>query len=148
MRRGPREHYSRCVRRSFGCCFPCKVGQRRRRLVPPAPSPERMRAHVGRRGLFGAIAGCKLAPMSRPKKLAPSAVDAWIATHPGWDRVHENALCKSYKLADFGAALGFVVRLGCAAEKRDHHPDVELGWGRAKVTGTAHDRGGIQEAHA
>jgi 4a-hydroxytetrahydrobiopterin dehydratase len=36
-----------------------------------------------------------------------------------------------------------VVRVGLAAEKKDHHPDVELGWGRARVLWTTHDAGGI-----
>ena len=29
------------------------------------------------------------------------------------------------------------------AEKRDHHPDVELGWGRARVVWTTHDQKGV-----
>jgi 4a-hydroxytetrahydrobiopterin dehydratase len=79
------------------------------------------------------------------KKLDDSAVDAWVSTHQGWARVHQNALAKDFRFPDFGAALGFVVRLGCAAEKKDHHPDVELGWGRAKITWSTHDAGGITE---
>ena len=32
-----------------------------------------------------------------------------------------------------------------AAEKRDHHPDMELGWGKAKVAWSTHDAGGLTQ---
>ncbi len=88
--------------------------------------------------------------MSRPKRLTEDAISAWMSTHPGWERVKAgaagaDALACTFRFDDFGAALGFVVRVGCAAEKRDHHPDVELGWGRARVIWSTHDAGGITE---
>jgi 4a-hydroxytetrahydrobiopterin dehydratase len=54
-------------------------------------------------------------------------------------------VARSFKFADFSAAVGFVVRLALAAEKKDHHPDVELGWGKARVLWSTHDAGGITE---
>jgi 4a-hydroxytetrahydrobiopterin dehydratase len=80
--------------------------------------------------------------MARPTKLDRPDVDAWLAAHAGWER-EGDALVRSYKLADFGAALGFAVRLGMIAEKRDHHPDILIGWGKARVLWTTHDAGGI-----
>ena len=80
--------------------------------------------------------------MTRPTKLERADVDAWLAAHSGWERDGE-ALVRSYKLADFGAALAFAVRLGMIAEKRDHHPDILIGWGKARVLWTTHDAGGI-----
>ncbi len=69
-------------------------------------------------------------------------VDAWLAAHPGWTR-DGDAIARAYAWPDFGAALGFAVRLGLVAEKRDHHPDIHLGWGKARVMWTTHDAGGI-----
>jgi 4a-hydroxytetrahydrobiopterin dehydratase len=83
--------------------------------------------------------------MARPTKLEGSTVDAWLAAHGGWERVGAGAIAKKYAFADFGAALGFVVRVGCLAEKRDHHPDVELGWGKARVLWSTHDAGGVSQ---
>ncbi len=83
--------------------------------------------------------------MGRPTKLDFAAVDAWIATHPGWERTSAGAITKRYAFADFASALGFVVRVGCAAEKRDHHPDVELAWGSVRTSWSTHDAGGITE---
>jgi 4a-hydroxytetrahydrobiopterin dehydratase len=81
--------------------------------------------------------------MERPHRLESSDLDAWCAAHPGWDLQGTDALVRTFAFADFASALAFVVRIGCHAEKRDHHPDVELGWGRARVRWSTHDAGGI-----
>ena len=82
--------------------------------------------------------------MARPSKLDPATVDAWLGQHPGWAREGE-ALVRTFALADFGAALAFAVRIGMVAEKRDHHPDLLIGWGKARVLWTTHDAGGITQ---
>ena len=48
------------------------------------------------------------AHMARPSKLETSSVDTWLAANPGWIR-EGDAIVRSYKLADFGAALAFAV---------------------------------------
>jgi 4a-hydroxytetrahydrobiopterin dehydratase len=69
-------------------------------------------------------------------------VDAWLAHNEGWAR--EGAgIARAYTFPDFSSALAFVVRVGCLAEKKDHHPDVELGWGKVRVRWMTHDAGGI-----
>ncbi len=86
----------------------------------------------------------------RPSKLEASALLSWLSEHSGWEKTRaqtrdgeQDALAKTFRFKDFSAALGFVVRVGLAAEKRDHHPDVELGWGRARIVWTTHDQRGI-----
>ena len=83
--------------------------------------------------------------MARPSKLPVASVDDWLASHPGWTRDGETSVSRSYKFPDFASALGFAVKVGCAAEKRDHHPDLELGWGKARVVWSTHDAGGITQ---
>jgi 4a-hydroxytetrahydrobiopterin dehydratase len=83
--------------------------------------------------------------MARPSKLESSVVDAWLPKSGGWQRSGDGAITRAFKFPDFASALAFVVKVGCAAEKRDHHPDVELGWGKAKVTWSTHDAGGITQ---
>ena len=80
--------------------------------------------------------------MARPGRLDDATVAAWLASHEGWAR-EGDALVKQYRFEDFSAAMGFAVRVGLASEKRDHHPDLEIGWGRARVRWTTHDAGGI-----
>ncbi|MBX3198433.1 MAG: 4a-hydroxytetrahydrobiopterin dehydratase [Labilithrix sp.] len=82
--------------------------------------------------------------MARPSKLETSAVASWLAAHPEW-ALEGDALARTFEMPDFAAALAFAVRLGMAAEKRDHHPDILVGWGKARVVWTTHDAGGISQ---
>lgn len=78
----------------------------------------------------------------RPSKLSAADVETWLAAHPGWQK-RGDALTREYKFADFAGAMAFAVRVGMLAERRDHHPDLEVGWGRVSVRWTTHDAGGI-----
>ena len=82
--------------------------------------------------------------MARPAKLDPAVVQAWLEAHPGWERTGE-AIARRYAFDDFASALAFVVRVGCEAERRDHHPDVELSWGKVRLSWATHDAGGITQ---
>jgi 4a-hydroxytetrahydrobiopterin dehydratase len=82
----------------------------------------------------------------RPSKLDHDTLAKWLAAHSGWEKTRAgelDAIARTFKLADFSAALAFVVRVGMLAEKRDHHPDVELGWGRARIMWSTHDQKGV-----
>jgi 4a-hydroxytetrahydrobiopterin dehydratase len=83
--------------------------------------------------------------MATPVLLGAETVDAWLLAHPGWGRAGGNAIARQYVFPDFASALAFVVKVGCDAEKRDHHPDVEMGWGRARILLTTHDAGGVTQ---
>lgn len=63
----------------------------------------------------------------------------------GWTMPNEHHLEKEYHFKDFREALGFVNRLGEAAEAAGHHPDIYLTWGRVKVTLWTHSVGGLTE---
>ncbi|MBL8612891.1 MAG: 4a-hydroxytetrahydrobiopterin dehydratase [Myxococcales bacterium] len=81
--------------------------------------------------------------MPRPAKLPKEQVDSWVAAHPPWAADGEASLSRTYTFPSFSAALGFVVRVGLLAERRDHHPDIDLRWGRVQLTWATHDAGGI-----
>jgi 4a-hydroxytetrahydrobiopterin dehydratase len=57
----------------------------------------------------------------------------------------DNSLIREFKFADFKTALLFVNKVGALAEKANHHPDIELGWGKVKVVLTSHDVGKVTE---
>lgn len=61
---------------------------------------------------------------------------------PGWG-FDGQALAKSWRFADFAAALAFVNRVGALADAQDHHPDVTLRWGHAGLRIWTHDAGGL-----
>jgi 4a-hydroxytetrahydrobiopterin dehydratase len=80
--------------------------------------------------------------MPSREKLSDDQIESFVTTHSGWSR-RNNMLTRSFKFSDYSSALAFVVRVSLVAEKRDHHPDIFLGWGRAEVSWTTHDSGGI-----
>ena len=76
--------------------------------------------------------------------LPPAQVDELLAVLPGWKLAEDRAdIRKDYSFKDFVSALAFVNALGWIAERENHHPDLELGWGRCRVRFSTHDVGGI-----
>lgn len=63
-----------------------------------------------------------------------------------WAVIEAHHLEKRYAFANFRDALAFVNRVGELAESMNHHPDIELGWGRVKITVFSHDAGGLTES--
>ncbi|MGH2637190.1 MAG: 4a-hydroxytetrahydrobiopterin dehydratase [Actinomycetota bacterium] len=64
----------------------------------------------------------------------------------GWEAVDDHHLQKEYRFKNFREALAFTIRVGELAEEVGHHPDVELSWGRVKLTVFTHKIGGLHEA--
>jgi 4a-hydroxytetrahydrobiopterin dehydratase len=61
----------------------------------------------------------------------------------GWTVVDGHHLSKTYKFPDFAQALAFVNRIGAIAEAANHHPDIELSWGKVAVKTFTHDTNSI-----
>lgn len=80
--------------------------------------------------------------MSNREKLTDEKITSFVTAHDGWS-CKDNMITRSFKFADYSSSLAFVVRVALVAEKRDHHPDIFLGWGRVDVSWTTHDAGGI-----
>ena len=63
-----------------------------------------------------------------------------------WTVIDDHHLEKAYRFDDFRQALDFTVRIGEMAEEQDHHPDIFLTWGKAKVTIWTHKINGLTES--
>lgn len=57
----------------------------------------------------------------------------------------DNTLRKEFTFDDFKSALEFVNKVGALAESANHHPDIQLGWGKVKISLTTHSAGGVTE---
>jgi 4a-hydroxytetrahydrobiopterin dehydratase len=68
------------------------------------------------------------------------------AVNNGWQLVGEHHLEKEYKFKDFREALDFTNRVGALAERQNHHPDIHLAWGKAKVSIWTHKIDGLTES--
>jgi 4a-hydroxytetrahydrobiopterin dehydratase len=64
---------------------------------------------------------------------------------PGWRIVEGHHLEKEYEFEDFREALDFTNEVGEIAEEQDHHPDIELGWGRVLIRLRTHKIDGLSE---
>ena len=64
----------------------------------------------------------------------------------GWRVLDEHHLSKEYAFSNFAAALDFVNRVGRVAEAEGHHPDVEFGWGYARLKIFTHAIDGLSES--
>jgi len=62
----------------------------------------------------------------------------------GWT-LSESArnLEKEYKFKNFAEALAFANKVGAIAEAEQHHPEIEIGWGRVEIELTTHAIGGL-----
>ena len=65
---------------------------------------------------------------------------------PGWALSDDaTAMMRTYSFKNFAQALAWVNKVGAVAESEGHHPDIELGWGRVKITLTTHAIKGLSE---
>ena len=64
----------------------------------------------------------------------------------GWQVVDGHHLEKRYTFPDFASALEFTNKVGALAEEVDHHPVIELTWGRVDVEIYTHKIDGLHEA--
>ncbi len=63
-----------------------------------------------------------------------------------WEVVDEHHLHKTYRFANFQEALDFTNRVGALAEEQNHHPDIELAWGRVSLSIFTHTIDGLSES--
>ena len=57
------------------------------------------------------------------------------------------AIVRDHEFANFAAALDYVNRVGEAAERANHHPDILIhGWNKVRLTLSTHSAGGITQA--
>ncbi len=80
----------------------------------------------------------------RPASLSAAEIDSWRQIHSDWNYA-DGIIARTFAFANYGEALGFLVTLGALAERRDHHPDLLLTWGKVKVSLTTHDAKGVTQ---
>lgn len=77
-------------------------------------------------------------------KLTDSELHAALSGLPGW-KIEGGELAKTFEFGSYLTGLEFVMAVGREAERRDHHPDMAIGWRKVKVTLSTHSEGGITE---
>ncbi|MBN8280287.1 MAG: 4a-hydroxytetrahydrobiopterin dehydratase [Gammaproteobacteria bacterium] len=79
--------------------------------------------------------------------LAPAAVaELRKALHPDWALAADGqSLSRAFGFPGFARTMGFVNAVAWIAESEDHHPDLEVGYGRCLVRWSTHAVKGLTE---
>lgn len=60
--------------------------------------------------------------------------------------VHEGKeIQRTFQFQNFATALAFVNRVGLLSEEANHHPDIDLRWGKVTLHLTTHSLGGLTQ---
>jgi 4a-hydroxytetrahydrobiopterin dehydratase len=66
--------------------------------------------------------------------------------HPDWMLNDEaGEIRRDFRFKDFNRTMGFVNAVAWIANNEDHHPDLEVGWGRCLVRFSTHSIKGLSE---
>jgi 4a-hydroxytetrahydrobiopterin dehydratase len=65
-----------------------------------------------------------------------------LSALPGWSYLN-NSIERQFEFQDFKTAMKFVNRVAEAAEKANHHPDIDIRYNKVKMSLTSHDSGGV-----
>ncbi|MGE5315807.1 MAG: 4a-hydroxytetrahydrobiopterin dehydratase [Acidobacteriota bacterium] len=75
-------------------------------------------------------------------KLSEQELTEALRPLAGWERAG-NEISKTFEKEDFVGAITFVQRVAFAAEKMNHHPDIDIRWNKVKLTLSTHSEGGL-----
>jgi 4a-hydroxytetrahydrobiopterin dehydratase len=81
-------------------------------------------------------------PLEGQPAMTAEQVALHLAQAPGWALVN-GAIEKTYAFADYHRTMAFVNALAWIAHAQDHHPDLQVGYGRCVVRFNTHSVGGI-----
>ncbi|WP_407689673.1 4a-hydroxytetrahydrobiopterin dehydratase [Mycobacterium sp. HUMS_1102779] len=76
--------------------------------------------------------------------LSDEQVDAALAELSGWERA-DGALRRSIKFPAFLDGIDAVRRVAEHAERKDHHPDIDIRWRTVTFALVTHSEGGITQ---
>ena len=78
------------------------------------------------------------------EKLSRERVKEELGDLPEW-KEKKSVISRVYQFKDFAAAMKFVSAVAKAAEKANHHPDIDIRWNKVTLALTTHDAGGLTE---
>jgi 4a-hydroxytetrahydrobiopterin dehydratase len=79
------------------------------------------------------------------QKLSDLEIQRALGTLPGWTR-RGDAVVKTFAFDRFAAGIAFVDRIALAADRADHHPDIDIRYTKVSISLSTHDAGGITQA--
>jgi 4a-hydroxytetrahydrobiopterin dehydratase len=77
-----------------------------------------------------------------PNKLSDLEIQRALGELGGWSR-RGDTLVKTFNFDKFARGIAFVDRIAVAADKMNHHPDIDIRYTKILITLSTHDAGGI-----
>lgn len=77
-------------------------------------------------------------------RLSEAEITEQLAQRPDWS-LENNEIVRTFRLANFPAAIAFVTHVAFLAEAAGHHPDIDIRYNRVRLALTTHDAGGLTE---
>jgi 4a-hydroxytetrahydrobiopterin dehydratase len=74
--------------------------------------------------------------------LTESEIHQALSRLSGWHH-HGIAIQRVFQFSDFKAAMEFVNKVADAAEKSNHHPDIDVRYNKVTMSLVSHDSGGV-----
>jgi 4a-hydroxytetrahydrobiopterin dehydratase len=78
------------------------------------------------------------------RKLSDLEIQRALGGLNGWSR-RNDALVKSYTFSRFADGIAFVDRVAVAADRMNHHPDIDIRYTKIAISLSTHDVGGITD---
>lgn len=76
--------------------------------------------------------------------LTDTEIQQALTSLSGWQKKGE-AIQRVFRFPDFKAAMQFVNKVADAAEKANHHPDIDIRYNTVTLALVSHDAGGITQ---
>ena len=75
------------------------------------------------------------------RKLSDQEISSFFADVPYWS-IENGALARCFSFESYASGLAFASAVGYAADKLNHHPDIQIGFGMVRVSMVTHDAEG------
>jgi 4a-hydroxytetrahydrobiopterin dehydratase len=76
--------------------------------------------------------------------LTDAEIQQQLSSLQGWQK-NGTAIQRVFRFPDFKAAMQFVNRVADAAEKANHHPDIDIRYNTVTMSLVSHDSGGVTQ---
>jgi 4a-hydroxytetrahydrobiopterin dehydratase len=80
-----------------------------------------------------------------PSRLSDLEIQRALGSLPGWAR-RGDVLTKTFTFKRFADGIDFVQRVARAADKMNHHPDIDIRYTKITCVLSTHDAGGITDS--
>jgi 4a-hydroxytetrahydrobiopterin dehydratase len=81
--------------------------------------------------------------MKKPR-LTDDEIQEGLRNLPDWT-CESGQIRRTFVFVSFPEAIAFTVQVAFAAERADHHPDIDIRWNKVTLALTTHDSGGLTE---